>query len=72
MAVVFDRVDLAIPFWRPYLRPLLGNIKVLHIWSLSHDERGFIQDLDFTFSMGLQDGDPTVCCQPVNVPMFPL
>ena len=54
MVVVFDRVDMAIPYWRPCLRSLLV-IKVLHVWSLHADDEGLQQDYGYTVSMGIKD-----------------
>jgi hypothetical protein len=56
--VVFDRPDLPVPYWRCYLRRLLG-CPVLHIYAscpflpgVSLDERTF----DWNFTLCLKDG----------------
>ena len=61
--VVFDRPDLPVPFWRPYLRKKLG-VKVLHIYVSVPDLPGHTLDdrtFDWHFTLGFKDCICVIC-----------
>ena len=60
--VVMDRVDLPVPYWRPYLRKLLG-VGILHVYfGLPPAVDPTEADMEYHFTMGFKDIEVVRVC----------